>query len=358
MLLSLLFSTVSLLAIVLAGGIRSSDSFSPSDWPLPHNVTGTNTPGNWGGVHVHDPSITFGPDGFYYSFSTHGLVSVSRAPSLDGPWTHIGSALDKQSIIDLPGRNDTWAPDVSKLGDTYHCFYSVSTFGSQDSAIGLATSKTLLPGNWTDHGAVLTSGKAKPYPLNATNGIDPNLFVDEKTGEMFLTYGSFWSDIWQFDVQNGDFKSLESNKAIQLSFEPKGTNPEEGAFLSENDGWYYLWISHGICCGYNTTLPAKGEEYVLLTSLMKLRLITTQIFNSCWSIKIIPWTLSGPKRNRYETRRRLDCVRITFVCLWTWRPGSLEKLQRTRCFVFSLWFDLPVDGEIVSQLTSLQLQLI
>jgi arabinan endo-1,5-alpha-L-arabinosidase len=246
--------------LVSTNTLGSSNSFSASNWPLPHNVTGTDTPGNWGGIHVHDPSIILGPDGSYYSFSTHGLVSISRAPSLDGPWIHIGSVLNKQSIINLPGRNDTWAPDVSKVGDEYNCFYSVSTFGSQDSAIGLATSKTLLPGSWTDHGAVLLSGKNKQYPLNATNGIDPNLFIDEESGDAYLSYGSFWTDIWQYKMKSENLKQLSSTPPKQLSYEPKGTNPEEGAFLSEKDGWYYLWISHGVCCGYNATMPAKGEE--------------------------------------------------------------------------------------------------
>ncbi|KAF2437171.1 endo-1,5-alpha-L-arabinosidase [Tothia fuscella] len=262
-------TTIWPLVIAIASALTTSNPFSQSNWPLPHNITGTDTPGQWGGVHLHDPSIVQGPDGAYYSFSTHGLVSISRAVSLDGYWEHIGSVLTRQSIIDLPGRNDTWAPDVSKIGNTYYCYYSISTFGSQNSAIGLATSQTLLPGSWTDHGAVLESGKDKRYPLNATNGIDANIFVDEKSGEVFLNYGSFWSDIWQFKLLK-DLKGLDwSWPPKQLSFEPKGTNPEEGASISENKGWYYLWVSHGVCCGFNTTLPVKGEEYEILVGRSK-----------------------------------------------------------------------------------------
>lgn len=38
--------------------------------------------------------------------------------------------------------------------------------------------------------------------------------------------------------------------------------PEEGAYLSYHEGYYYLWFSHGICCGYNPkALPAPGAEY-------------------------------------------------------------------------------------------------
>lgn len=37
---------------------------------------------------------------------------------------------------------------------TYYVYYSVSSFGSQNSGIGLATSPTLDCGSFTDHGSV------------------------------------------------------------------------------------------------------------------------------------------------------------------------------------------------------------
>jgi arabinan endo-1,5-alpha-L-arabinosidase len=225
------------------GQDNAASSTDQSSWPLPHNITGFNRPGTWGGIHLHDPSIVKGPDRKYYSFSTHGLISTSRADSLNGNWKHLGPALSAPSVVALPGRNDTWAPDVHHANGTYHAYYSVSTFGSQKSGVGVATSKTLLPGSWTDHGAVLTSGKDESSPLDRTNAIDPNLFVDAKTGDAYLNYGSFWKGIWQFKLKP-DLKSVDKSwTPRQLSFEPKGTNPEEGAFLHEKDGWYYLWVS-------------------------------------------------------------------------------------------------------------------
>lgn len=159
----------------------SGDPFSPNNWPLPHNVTGD--PNGWVALHVHDPSI-IKHNGWYYSFTTHDLVGIGKAPTLSGYWEHAGSVLRGQSIIDLPGRNDTWAPDVHKVGDTFYLYYSVSTFGSQDSAIGLATSKTLEAGSWTDHGKVIQSGNdTGVIPYNITNAIDPNVFIDPVTGQ-------------------------------------------------------------------------------------------------------------------------------------------------------------------------------
>ena len=71
--------------------------------------------------------------------------------------------LPNGSIIDLPGNRALWAPDIGILYDAYVLYYSVSTVGSQNSAIGLATSYTMEPGDWLDWGAVITSKPGDPY---------------------------------------------------------------------------------------------------------------------------------------------------------------------------------------------------
>ncbi|GAB7355640.1 hypothetical protein MBLNU459_g6357t5 [Dothideomycetes sp. NU459] len=245
--------------------------FSNASWPLPHNITGVSQPGandttqGWGGIHVHDPSVILGPDGHYYSFSTHGLIAISRASqpySLDGYWETIGSVLKGESVIVNSGRTDPWAPDVHRVGNTYYCYYAVSQFGSQISAVGVATSPNLLPGTWTDHGTVVASSPTAQAPLNYTNAIDPNLFIDPKTGTPYLNYGSFWADIYQFVLEKDLMQVTYSPPPVQLSFDPVPPQAEEGSFMSYNDGWYYLWYSHGQCCGFNASaLPAPGLEY-------------------------------------------------------------------------------------------------
>lgn len=87
-------------------------------WPLPHNITGDDEVGStaategWGGIHVHDPSIVLGPDDHYWSFSTHGLIAISRASeanTLDGSWEVQGSVLDSgSSVISSDGSTDPW----------------------------------------------------------------------------------------------------------------------------------------------------------------------------------------------------------------------------------------------------------
>jgi arabinan endo-1,5-alpha-L-arabinosidase len=72
--------------------------------------------------------------------------------------------LPNGSSIDNAGKKDPWDPDVHLVGDEYFLYYAVSTFGSQVSAAGLATSGSMEPGSWTDRGGVgVASKKGQAY---------------------------------------------------------------------------------------------------------------------------------------------------------------------------------------------------
>ncbi|RKO87259.1 glycosyl hydrolase, partial [Blyttiomyces helicus] len=208
---------------------------------------------------THDPSI-IKFKGMYYLFATHDNISITTAPSLEGPWTRVGQVLEKGSKIDSRNRFDPWAPDVHEIDGTFYLYYAVSTFGSRHSSVGLATSRSLAPGTWTDHGAVITTGVPTNNPaLRDSNAIDPNLFYDQSTGLATLQFGSFYSDIWQVPLES-DFMT-PSNGGI-LAFDPTFPSPIEGAFLHRAaNGFYYLFVSHGICCGFGTVIPPAGQEY-------------------------------------------------------------------------------------------------
>ena len=49
----------------------------------------------------------------------------------------------------IPRASNIWAPDVSFFNGVWHLYYAVSTFGSQTSVIGLATTPSLDPTNAT-----------------------------------------------------------------------------------------------------------------------------------------------------------------------------------------------------------------
>ncbi|KAG7397749.1 hypothetical protein PHYBOEH_000288 [Phytophthora boehmeriae] len=212
-------------------------------------------------TNAHDPSIIRRDDGTYFRFSTGNKIAIHSAPALTGPWKYLGAAVPDGSKINLKGKDDLWAPDVTKVGDMYYLYYSVSSFGTQNSAIGLTRSKTMEAGTWTDAGSVgITSDSSKKY-----NAIDPNLF---KVGnQYYLNFGSYWQALFQAKMKSNPTKNT-GETANQLAFH---SNYEvvEAAYEFSYNGYYYLFFSKGSCCGYDKTRPAKGKEYRILACRSK-----------------------------------------------------------------------------------------
>ena len=109
---------------------------------------------------VHDPSII--KEGYtYYLFSTRAGIAIRCSNDLVH-WRLCGDVfahLPEWAVEEVPGLRGLWAPDVSYFNGKYHLYYSVSTFGSNHSRIGLATNQTLDPASdkyrWMDQGAVI-----------------------------------------------------------------------------------------------------------------------------------------------------------------------------------------------------------
>ncbi|KAI1636853.1 glycosyl hydrolase [Biscogniauxia mediterranea] len=227
--------------------------------PLIGAALGYANPGACSGtcVNTHDPSIIRRSDGTYFRFSTGGKIAVHTAPDITGPWTYQGAALPDGSSIDLAGNDDLWAPEVVQIGSTYYLYYSVSTFGVQDSAIGVATSTSLDVNTWTDLGSTgVRSSSGKPY-----NAIDPSII--NAGGTYLLTFGSFWGDIYQVAMKATPTAVASGASSAQISYDPV-TTAEEGAFVFHYGNYYYLFYSKGQCCGYDTNKPAAGSEYKIM----------------------------------------------------------------------------------------------
>ena len=110
---------------------------------------------------MRDPTIIYNSaSNKYFVFSTGDHIPILTSTSLLGPWTKVGAVLPSCTIItDVtpPGDCSLWAPDVHFVNGEYVLYYAVSTGGSQNSAIGVATSPTMEPGTWTDYGEVMRS---------------------------------------------------------------------------------------------------------------------------------------------------------------------------------------------------------
>ncbi|KAF7585876.1 hypothetical protein BBP40_009951 [Aspergillus hancockii] len=207
-----------------------------------------------GNCWAHDPGLwQRESDGKYFLFSTGGGIQVSSADALQGPWTQVGQALPSGSTIDHDGNTNLWAPDVHYQDGTYYMYYAVSTLGSQNSVIGVATSSTMEAGNWTDQGSTgLASDGSQGY-----NTIDANWV---QVGDVqILNYGSYWQGLYQVELTSP--LKIGSTAPNNIAYNASGNHAIEAPFLFEYNSYYYLFFSSGKANGYDANLPAQGEEY-------------------------------------------------------------------------------------------------
>jgi arabinan endo-1,5-alpha-L-arabinosidase len=196
---------------------------------------------------VHDPTLV--KDGsMYYVFSTgKGIPIHCSKDMLD--WQNCGQALRVVPywvFQAIPGVTDLWAPDVAFWDGKYHLYYAASTFGSNRSAIGLATNVTLDQSRsdykWVDEGEALSSQRTDDY-----NAIDPNLATDAD-GQRWLVFGSFWSGIKMRKVDSTTGKlSTDDSTLYSLARHP-GNTAIEGSFITHRGDYYYLFVSYDFCC--------------------------------------------------------------------------------------------------------------
>lgn len=221
---------------------------------------------NEGNLQVHDPNIII-HDENYYLFKGGINIPIFKSANISGPWEKIGTVLDGDSIIHKGNRSRPWAPTTIERNGKFYCYYTLSSRGSRNSAIGVATTTTLDGSAWTDHGVLINTEKgpgSDVYPYTITNAIDASFIVDQDSGQAYLNYGSFWHNIWQVPLSDDllSVKDAGNPDAVQLTFIPREKHkPEEGSWMSYRDGWYYAWFSRGKCCNFNGVFPDRGDEY-------------------------------------------------------------------------------------------------
>ena len=205
---------------------------------------------------VHDPSIAE-ENGVFYVFSTGvgrgDTVPIRRSRDLHR-WEFVGrvsESLPAWAAAFNPRDGNVWAPDISHFGGRFHLYYSVSSFGTNRSAIGLATNKTLDPSSpeyeWIDQGKVIES---KPGVDN-WNAIDPNLVIDT-AGAPWLAFGSYWTGVKLRRIDPITGRLSSSDSTLYSLAERPGTTAIEAPFLFHHGGYHYLFVSFDQCC--------KGSE--------------------------------------------------------------------------------------------------
>ncbi|WP_285791350.1 arabinan endo-1,5-alpha-L-arabinosidase [Micromonospora sp. NBRC 101691] len=193
-----------------------------------------------GDIGVHDPTVVKRPEGGY--LVAHTGTDVALKTSTDritfrnagavfpggAPWT----------TTYTNGSRNLWAPDLSYRNGRYLLYYSASTFGSNRSAIFLATSATGASGSWTHEGLVVESRTSDNF-----NAIDPNLTIDDQ-GRWWLSFGSFWSGIKLVPIDPATGRRSGTAMHSLASYGPG----IEAPVIVKRGAWYYLYVSFDRCC--------------------------------------------------------------------------------------------------------------
>lgn len=197
---------------------------------------------------VHDPEIAREGDA-YYVLSTNDGIPIRRSSDLLS-WAMVGRVFPDQlppwASQEIPGVEAPWAPGIHHFNDRWHLYYSLSTFGSQRSAIGLTTNVTLDPDapdyQWEDRGKVLESRPGDPY-----NAIDPAV-VEAGDGSLWLSWGSWWNGVYMraLDPATG-YLSATDDSLYHLARRPV-EDAMEAPYIIRRDGHYYLFVSFDLCC--------------------------------------------------------------------------------------------------------------
>jgi arabinan endo-1,5-alpha-L-arabinosidase len=226
-------------------GIAASAGAGSAPVPLPR-----------GSTRIHDPSTLVREGDRWWVFGTgRGIVSLWSTNRVD--WEQGPPVLREPpswAAEWVPNHQFRyWAPDIIRIGDRYLLYYSVSTWGSRQSGIGLLVGRALDPASplhgWEDRGPVVRTTEQDNH-----NAIDPALFHD-RDGRLWMVYGSYWSGIQlvELDPTTG-LRRQPQQPLIHLAWK----EAIEAAALFRRGDDYFLFVNWGQCCrGTNSTYEIR-----------------------------------------------------------------------------------------------------
>ncbi|MBB5519800.1 arabinan endo-1,5-alpha-L-arabinosidase [Amphiplicatus metriothermophilus] len=202
---------------------------------------------------VHDPAIIKHQNRYHLFSTSHvgeepGLVHWRVSDDLR-TWRRGGAVFDSIPAWALDYALDArgvWAPDIIHASGEYRLYYSVSSFGKNASAIGLAANATLDPSDerfgWIDRGLVFFSREGDDF-----NAIDPNLLIDAE-GRHWLSFGSFWTGLKMIAIDPESGLPAEKQPTLHSLARRPSPGAVEAPFIIERGGYYYLFASFDFCC--------------------------------------------------------------------------------------------------------------
>ena len=209
-------------------------------------------------VVVHDPAMAREGKTFYV-FSTGPGIPFYSSTDLKH-WKKAGEVFSQEPKMTRASAPEyagfPWAPDVYFHNGKYYVYFAVSTFGKNMSGIGVAANKTLNPESpdykWEELGTVINSVTNR----DDWNAIDANVVEDEQ-GTAWMVFGSFWSGIKLFKLNEARTKPAEPQVWYNLAERPRlesvpNVPPQNGAveapFIFKKNNYYYLFVSFDLCC--------------------------------------------------------------------------------------------------------------
>lgn len=141
------------------------------------------------------------------------LLSLLMGPSA----ARIPAAVGLVESSRVNRNNNVWASELKAFNGRVWLYYSISTFGSKNSLIGLASAPSVGSGQWRDDGLVIRTTSADNY-----NAIDPDLVIDAE-GNPWLALGSWNSGIKITRLDRSTMKP--TGRLYCIATRPNGIEP-------------------------------------------------------------------------------------------------------------------------------------
>jgi len=200
----------------------------------------------WG---AHDPAVFRDPvTQNYYTYCTGAIARRSQDLIV---WENIGKVVadPPPEAVAWVGSNAIWAPDIIKVEGEYRLYCSNSTWGVRQSCIFLAVADN-PEGPFVPRGIVLKTSDQSPV-----NAIDANPVADQRTGEHYMAYGSFWGGCHILRLDPATGLAAEDGIGKCIARRPPWTDCAiEGPYITYNPDteYYYLFVSYGfLASDYN-----------------------------------------------------------------------------------------------------------
>jgi arabinan endo-1,5-alpha-L-arabinosidase len=257
--------------VLLAAGLLLTGSMFAQP---PFNASYTLMP-FYGDYFLHDPSpvITNGASYFIYG-DGQGISGITSTDLRN--WTGVSpvfTTVPAWTTNAVPGFTGYyWAPDVAYFNGRYNMYYAASDWGTINSVIGLVTSPSLISPVWTDQGKVIQSNPSGQTTTNTDityiNCIDPSILQDTN-GTIWMSFGSYSDGIMIMQLNPTTGLRISTNEPL---YRVANNGPvffsstEEGTFLYQWGGYYYLFCNWGGCCaGVDSTYNIRVGRATTVT---------------------------------------------------------------------------------------------